>query len=151
MFAKDVLPVSITLLIVLITVARIAQLVTAWPTASARLWPWLRLQTWWPVSADHTAEILLRDSLSSDEYRQLRTRSYLDVHSQFYQNRVYRVPRGPGQVMVLEGGRVVERLCLQPVEALPEADVILMHKLLLESDERKYLEMANHFPRSAWR
>lgn len=148
---KDLVPISVTLLIALLFVAKVVQAVSLWPPASARIWPWLRLQSWWPVAADHNAESLLRERLSADEYRQLCARAYLDVQSHSYANRIYRVPRGPGQVLVLEGGRVVERLCVQPVDSLPEADVILMHKLLIESDERTYLETANHFPRSVWR
>jgi hypothetical protein len=148
---NDALPIGITLLIALIATAKIVQLVSAWPPAGARIWPWLRLQSWWPVAADHAAEALLRDVLPPEQYQQLRSRAYLEVPSPTYAGRIYRVPRGPGQVMVVEGGRVIERLCLQPVDYLPEADIILMHKLLIETDERRYLETANHFPRSAWR
>lgn len=148
---STVLPASVFLVITLIATARIILLLTAWPSASARLWPWLRLQSWWPVDADHHAEMLLRDKLSHEEYRQLSSHSYLEVPSRSYANRIYRVPRGPGQVQVVEGGRVIERLCLQPLEALPEADVILMHKLLIEGDESAYLATANHFPRTTWR
>lgn len=144
------LPTLIVLMIFLIATARVMLLISAWPSASGRIWPWLRLQSWWPVPADHAAETLLRDVLSPEEYRQLCTMAFLEVHSPSYTNRVYRVPRGPGQVQVLEGGRVVERLCVQPVDALPEADVILMHKMLIQADERSYLESANHFPRSIW-
>jgi hypothetical protein len=148
---NTLVPICVTLVIALLFVAKVVQAVSLWPPASARVWPWLRLQSWWPVVADHNAESLLRERLSADEYRQLCARAYLDVRSHSYNNRIYRVPRGPGQVLVLEGGRVVERLCVQPVDSLPEADVILMHKLLIESDERTYLETANHFPRSVWR
>jgi hypothetical protein len=144
-------PVGVLLLIAVTFMARVILLLTEWPASSGRLWPWLRLQPWWPVAADHTAEILLKTSLSDDEYRTLRSRAYLEVTSPHYANRVYRIPRGPGQVMVLENGRMTERLCLQPVESLPEADVILMHKLLIEADEPAYLSTANHFPRSVWR
>jgi hypothetical protein len=147
---NNLFAISVTVLIVLITFARIVQLVSLCPSATARIWPWLRLQRWWPVAADHVAEHLLRDMLTPKEYGQLRLKAFLEVPSQLYAGRVYQVPRGPGQVMVVEGGRVVERLCLQPLEALPEADVILMHKLLLESDEKGYLATANHFPRPSW-
>lgn len=147
---QNILPTLVVLIIFLIATARVMLLVSAWPSASGRLWPWLRLQSWWPVPADHTAETLLRDMLSPEEYRRLCASGVLEVPSPSYLNRVYRVPRGPGQVQVVEGGRVVERLCVQPVDALPEADVILMHKMLIQSDERAYLETANHFPRSIW-
>ena len=65
-----------------------------------------------------------------------------------------RVSRGPEQVLVLEGGRVTERLCVQPAAAsLPEADLVLMHKLLIQADERFTCSTANHFAvrgRFAW-
>ena len=77
---------------------------------------------------------------------------FLEIPSPTRPDRVYRIPRGPGQVLVEERGRVMERLCLQPeVAGLPEADVVLMHKLLIEADEDRYLATANHFPRSLWR
>lgn len=148
---KDVVPFSVILLIALVAAARLVLLLADWPSVSARVWPWLRTRTWWPVTADHAAEILLRNTLSPEDYRRLASNAYLEVPSPARAGRVYRIPRGPGQVLVVESGHVIERLCLQPTEALPEADVILMHKLLIEADEDRYLETANHFPRSVWR
>ncbi len=116
-----------------------------------RLWPWLRQHPWWPVPAERTAEALLRHLLTSEQYRALCVSGYLEVRSPLYPDRVYRVPRGPGQVLVVERGVVKERLCVQPTSnTLPEADVVLMHKLLIEADERMYLSTANHFPRAIW-
>lgn len=138
-------------IVIMIVVARLLLALWTWPALSARIWPWLRLRAWWPVPAERTAELLLRSTLADVQYRQLCYTGYLEVHSPAYMNRVYRVPRGPGQVLVVEGGRVTERLCVQPaVGGLPEADVVLMHKLLIESDEDTYLRTANHFPRSVW-
>jgi hypothetical protein len=148
---QDVLPISLILLIAMIFTARMILLLSDTPVASCRLWPWLRLQVWWPVPADHAAETLLRTALTTEEYRQLCSMAFLDVPSPSRSGRVYRVPRGPGQVQVIEHGRMVERLCVQPVATVPEADVVLMHKLLIESDEQGYLDTANHFPRSVWR
>jgi hypothetical protein len=122
------------------------------PAISSRLSPWLRLHPWWPVPAERRAETLLRDMLAPEEYRRLLATGFLEVPSPTRPDRVYRVPRGPGQVLVEERGRVLERLCVQPeVAGLPEADVVLMHKLLIEADEERYLSTANHFPRSLWR
>ncbi len=122
------------------------------PAVSARLSPWLRLHPWWPVPAERRAETLLRDMLSQEEYHHLLTTGFLAIPSPTRPDRVYRIPRGPGQVLVEERGRVMERLCLQPeIAGLPEADVVLMHKLLIEADEDRYLATANHFPRSLWR
>ena len=147
----DMLHTGVTLSIILMATASIAVRLTEWTATSARLVPWLRLQSWWPVAADHKAETLLRNSLTREEYRSLRTHAYIEVASPSYARRVYRIPRGPGQVAVYEGGHVTERLCLQPLESLPEADVVLMHKLLIEADEPRYLATANHFPRAVWR
>jgi hypothetical protein len=122
------------------------------PAISSRLSPWLRLHPWWPVPAERRAETLLRDMLAPEEYRRLLTTGFLEIASPTRPDRVYRIPRGPGQVLVEERGRVLERLCVQPeVAGLPEADVVLLHKLLIESDEERYLATANHFPRSLWR
>lgn len=137
--------------VILIVVARFLLALWSWPAFSARMWPWLRLQQWWPVPAERTAEALLREKLTDDEYRQLCYTGFLDISSPAHLGRTYRVPRGPGQVLVVEEGRVTERLCVQPAAGgLPEADVVLMHKLFIEADESTYLQTANHFPRSVW-
>ena len=130
---------------------RIMTLLMMSPLFRSRVWPWLRSRGWWPAPAERAAESLLRRLLSGPEYDALCRNGYLDVSSKEYPGRVYRIPRGPGQVQVIERGRVLERLCLQPAAmGLPEADIVLMHKLLLESDERRYLTTANHFPRAIW-
>jgi hypothetical protein len=147
---RDAVPVGVLLLIALTFMARVLLLLAEWPASSSRLWPWLRLQPWWPVASDHTAETLLKASLSETEYHCLRSHAYVEVASPSHDNRVYRIPRGPGQVLVVENGRVTERLCVQPMESLPEADVILLHKLLIQGDEPTYLATANHFPRARW-
>lgn len=138
-------------IVVLIVMARLILALWSWPTFSARVWPWLRMQSWWPVPAERTAEALLHTMLTDDEYHGLCFSGFLDIPSKQTSGRTYRIPRGPGQVLVMESGRVTERLCVQPaVGGLPEADVVLMHKLLIESDEERYLQTANHFPRSVW-
>src|SRR5262249_30651842 len=148
---QDVMPVGVLLLLALTFTARVILLLAEWPAASSRVWPWLRLQPWWPVPADHAAETLLRSSLTPEQYRSLCSNAFLEVKSPNHDGRVYRIPRGPGQITVLEHGRTIERLCVQPVDALPEADVVLLHKLLIEADEPTYLATANHFPRTVWR
>lgn len=132
--------------------AKMFFVVTSWQSVGARFWPWLRMRPWWPVSSERRAETLLYESLTPPEYSQLVYTGYLEIPSPTKLMRVYRIPRGPGQVLVVEGNRVIERLCVQPAASgLPEADVVLMHKLLIEADEETYLKTANHFPRSVWR
>jgi hypothetical protein len=139
-------------LLLLLLLGRGGALFSSAPAITARLSPWLRLHPWWPVAAERRAETLLRDMLAPEEYRRLLTTGFLEIASPTRPDRVYRIPRGPGQVLVEEHGRMLERLCLQPeVAGLPEADVVLMHKLLIEADEERYLATANHFPRSLWR
>jgi hypothetical protein len=36
-------------------------------------------------------------------------------------------------------------LCLQPVEPLPEADVVVLHLVLIQASEQTYLYQANQF------
>lgn len=147
----NVLGALIVTVVTMLMVARFFLIVATWPAFNARVWPWLRMRSWWPVPAERTAEGLLRSVLSEPEYRQLCLTGYLEVPSPARTGRLYRVPRGPGQVLVSENGRVTERLCVQPaIGGLPEADVVLMHKLLIEADEENYLQTANHFPRSVW-
>ena len=95
--------------------------------------------------AQERAESLLREMLTEEEYRQLDRRGYLEVRSPSHADRVYRIPRHQGQVKVYEGGAPVMALCVQPVEPIPEADTILMHKLMIEGNEEEYLRLANRF------
>jgi len=123
-------------LLLLLLLGRGGALFSSAPAITSRLSPWLRLHPWWPVAAERRAETLLRDMLAPEEYRRLLTTGFLEIASPTRPDRVYRIPRGPGQVLVEEHGRMLERLCLQPeVAGLPEADVVLMHKLLIEADE----------------
>jgi hypothetical protein len=109
---------------------------------------WLLIQphvrAWLP--AERRATVLLRELLSAEEFRQLNWMGYVDVPSPSNHNRTYRVPRSRGYVQVLEGGRAIMRLCLQPVDRIPDADVVLMHKLMIQANEASYLDQANKFP-----
>lgn len=109
---------------------------------------WLLIQphvrAWLP--AERKATTLLREMLSPEEFRQLTWLGYVDVPSPSDSNRTYRVPRARGYVQVIDGGRAVMRLCLQPTERIPDADVVLLHKLMIEANEATYLDKANKFP-----
>jgi len=97
------------------------------------------------ADAEHRAEMLLQSQLSPEEYHQLVTQGYLRVQSPSTPHRTYLIPRYRGLVRVYEQGRSVMRLCVGPVEPVPDADVVLMHKLMIEGNEREYLESANVF------
>src|SRR5262245_23606312 len=83
-------------------------------------------------SARERAEALLQEQLGADEYRRLMQRAYLEVASPHYPARVYRIPRREGLVEVLEQGEHVDMLCIGPNKRLPRADVLVIHKLLIE-------------------
>lgn len=96
--------------------------------------------------AERRAATLLRDVLTPEQCRQLLWHGYLEVPSPNAAGRVYRVPRARGGfVQVIEDGKAVMRLCVQPVERLPDADVIVLHKLMIEANEEHYLQKANKY------
>jgi hypothetical protein len=95
--------------------------------------------------ADERAEALLRTLLTDEESAQLAQCGYLEVRSPSRPTRTYRVPRGPGRVVVHEEGAEIESLCVAPVGWLPQGDVVLAHKLMIEGNEPEYLRRANHF------
>jgi len=97
------------------------------------------------LSAEGRAKALLREMLSDSQYQQLLKFGYLEVTSPSIDNRVYRIPGSGGLVKVYERGCAVMELCLQPAEPLPDSDVVVMHKLMIEGNEQEYLQKANHF------
>src|SRR5579885_1429310 len=97
------------------------------------------------LSAESRAKALLREMLSENQYQQLIKFGYLEVTSPSIENRIYRIPGAGGLVKVYERGCAVMELCLQPAEPLPDGDVVVMHKLMIEGNEQEYLQKANHF------
>jgi hypothetical protein len=108
---------------------------------------WLIVQPYFKgwSRAERRAADLLRDVLTPEQSRQLLWHGYLEVPSPTEVGRVYRVPRTRGYVQVIENGRAVMRLCIQPVECLPDADVVVLHKLMIEANEEHYLQKANKY------
>jgi hypothetical protein len=97
------------------------------------------------LSAEGRARALLREVLDEREYQQLTKFGYVEVSSPNNEHRVYRIPGAGGLVRVYERGTAVMELCLQPAEPLPDGDVIVLHKLMIEGNEQEYLAKANHF------
>lgn len=98
------------------------------------------------ASAIRRADQLLYESLKPRELDQMRQTGWLDVPSRFLPGRVYRIPRAGGQTCVFEGGSLVEALCVGSSRWVPNSDLVLMHKLMIEGAEGEYLRKANHFP-----
>lgn len=97
------------------------------------------------VTPGERAEALLREVLDECEYQQLTKHGYLDVRSPTDPQRIYRIPAYVGLVRMYEHGVAVRELCIQPVEPLPSADVIAMHKLMIQGDEQEYLIRARQY------
>ncbi len=93
--------------------------------------------------AEQRAAALLRELLSESERQQLAEEGYLQVPSPNTEGRVYRVPSEPGWVEVYQSDKLAMRVCVEPVRKLPAADVVLMHKLMIEGNEQEYLQKAN--------
>jgi hypothetical protein len=97
------------------------------------------------ADAERRAEALLRQMLTEEEYQQLVCQGYLKVQSPSVPQRTYLIPRYRGLVRVYESGKSVMRLCVGPVDPVPDADVVLIHKLMIEGNEDEYLRSANVF------
>jgi len=100
--------------------------------------------------AKRRAGELLSDVLTPEQYSQLIKQGHIDIPSPSDPERIYRVPKSNGRVQVREKGRLTMWLCLQPLERVPEADLLVMHKLMIEADEQTYLRKANRFSPTFW-
>jgi hypothetical protein len=93
--------------------------------------------------AERRAAELLRALLTPEQYAQLSERGYIEIPSPAFPQRVYRVPRNAGLVHVFENEKLACSLCLQPLDWIPDADIVIIHKLMIEADEGTYLRRAN--------
>ena len=97
------------------------------------------------LAAESRAHVLLQEMVTEKQYQQLITCGYLEVASPTRDSRIYRIPGAGGRVKMYERGCAVMELCLQPAEPLPDGDVVVMHKLMIEGNEEEYLQKANQF------
>jgi len=102
-------------------------------------------------AAKRRAETLLRSSITQEEYRQLLDRGYLEIPSRLYPGYLYRIPRNQQRVQIYETNqagpapyaRKLAELCVISCDPVPDADMVLAHKLMIEADEQSYLSIAN--------
>ena len=95
--------------------------------------------------AERRAQQLINQMLSRDQLAQLNGLGFVELRSRLIPGRTYRVPRRRGQVQVYEEGRHAGSLCIQPTRWVPDGDLVLMHKLMIEGNEPEYLRTANFF------
>lgn len=103
---------------------------------------WLRRRR-----AGERAEALVGRVLSEEDRARLRRDGFLEVPSQLVRGRRYRIPAGGSPVAVLEPDGRVGYLCLQPESDIPRAELVVIHKLLLEGAEADYWQRANRVGR----
>jgi len=136
----------LAILLLIPLVARGCALYALWATgreaeAEERQW----------CDAECRAHALLREILTEKELRELCENGYLEVHSPNVSGRTYRIrPSQYLPVDVYESGKLVARLCVQPETRLPISDVLLVHKLMIEGNEREYLHEANVVEHNPW-
>ena len=97
------------------------------------------------TEAERRAQQLVTRMLEPQQLSQLSSLGFLELRSQLIPGRSYRVPRRRGQVQVYEEGRHAGSLCIQPTRWVPDGDLIVMHKLMIEGSEAEYLRTANFF------
>ena len=95
--------------------------------------------------AERRAQLLICQMLTRQQQDQLAALGFIELRSRLIQGRAYRIPRRRGQVQVYEEGRHAGSLCIQPTRWVPDADLVLMHKLMIEGNEAEYLRTANFF------
>ena len=123
---------------------------TWWATGSAAAvvlvsWLVILLRRAWAAlvrrrRASRRAEALLWAWLSPAQRRQYRARRWFEVTTA--SGRRYRILRG-GVVRVQPRG---SGFCIEATAPVPVADEMLANKLLLETDERRFLATAHRFP-----
>jgi hypothetical protein len=97
------------------------------------------------TDAERRAQQLINQMLTRDQLAQLNGLGFIELRSRLIPSRAYRVPRRRGQVQVYEEGRHAGSLCIQPTRWVPDGDLVLMHKLMIEGNETEYLRTANFF------
>jgi len=97
------------------------------------------------TDAERRAQQLVVQMLNRDQLVQLTSLGFLELRSRLIPGRTYRIPRRRGQVQVYEEGRHAGSLCIQPTRWVPDGDLVVMHKLMIEASEAEYLRTANFF------
>lgn len=107
--------------------------------------------------ANERAERLLRECLSPEQYQQLQQHDYFEIPSKLDPQQFYRIPRTRRRVQVFQTYgvgetvlcRKIAELCVIACEPVPDADLVLTHKWMIEGNEPAYLAIANRIGHSS--
>lgn len=97
--------------------------------------------------ATERAEELLKEYIGLKAFSQLHEVGYIELDSQRYKGRKYRVPANHmAYIEVLdEQGKVIDTLCVHPAIECPPPDHILTRVVMLQNAEEDLLTAANHW------
>lgn len=106
--------------------------------------PRLRWQKSQPtlVEAEKRAEELLRQYLTPDQWATWQEHRWFDVVVDGW---TYRIRRNQKVMRFDQDGHLEAEYCIQPTEALPDADVALSQYLSVTLDTKRFLETANRW------
>jgi len=106
-----------------------------------------------PIAVERAAQ-LLQELMPADQRDELGANGHFSIKSPHYPGREYRVWGTARPVDVFEAGKLTMSLCVESLDPLPPGDVVLMHKLMIEGNEKEYLRVANRLsagpPRRGW-
>ncbi len=97
--------------------------------------------------ADHKAGVLLLELIGRVDYKKFCRAGYIDVEGN--SGKIYRIK--PGEMTKVFAGQdkldvALESLCIAMKDrALPKGDEMVWKKLMIESNEKAFVETANHF------
>jgi len=96
--------------------------------------------------AQHKADILLNEFLTRRQRKSLKELGYFEVITP--RGKTYRIRRGRSNNVreVDANGKEIAMLCAHPTEYVPDADTMLAQKLMLETAEEEFLQIANRNP-----
>lgn len=95
--------------------------------------------------AKQKADELLKSHIGVEAFGKLHEIGHIELDSQKYQGRKYRIPNNARSLIeIVEAGKVVDRLCVHPIERYQDGDEILTRLTLLQYAEEYLLKVANH-------
>ena len=98
------------------------------------------------VFAKERAMKLLKKHIGLQRYGLLFEAGFIEVDSQKYAGKKYRVSKNAGdRIEIVDNGKVIDELCILPAVTCPDGDKILSKIVLLECDEDYVLAKSNHF------
>lgn len=107
-----------------------------------------------PAAVERAAQ-LLQEVMPEDQLAELDANGHFSIKSPNHPGREYRVWSTVRPVDVYESGKLTMSLCVESLDPLPPGDVMLVHKLMIEGNEKEYLRVANQLsagvPQRGWR